>query len=150
MLTGDYLNVVWDFGDGTFSNELNPVHVYSSPGQYIVTQTVYYPFGCVYKKIISLWVEQGYFLAIPSAFTPNKDGVNDTYRPVTKRLKEVTLSVYDSWGSLIYFEQGDTLIGWDAMIKGQPAENGNYYCKVTATTFYNTRIEATQTFVLIK
>jgi gliding motility-associated-like protein len=150
MLTGDYLNVVWDFGDGTFSNELNPVHIYSSPGQYIVTQTVYYPFGCVYKKIISLWVEQGYFLAIPSAFTPNKDGVNDTYRPVTKRLKEVTLSVYDSWGSLIYFEQGDTLIGWDAMIKGQPAENGNYYCKVTATTFYNTRIEATQTFVLIK
>jgi gliding motility-associated-like protein len=149
-ITGDYQNVVWNFGDGTFSNELNPIHTYSSPGEYIVTQTVYYPFGCVYQQVISLWVEQGYFIAIPSAFTPNKDGVNDTYRPITKRLRDVQLDVYDSWGSLIYSEKGDVLVGWDAMIKGVPAENGNYYCTVKARTFYNTTIEATQTFVLIK
>jgi PKD repeat protein len=27
----------WDFGDGTFSNEINPFHVYSLPGSYNVT-----------------------------------------------------------------------------------------------------------------
>ncbi|RXR21632.1 PKD-like domain-containing protein [Flavobacterium stagni] len=149
-ITGDYQNVVWDFGDGTFSNDLDPVHTYGSPGSYVVTQTVYYPFGCVYTQVITLWVEQGYFIVLPSAFTPNRDGVNDTYRPVTKRLKNVEMVIYDSWGSLIYAEKGDSLVGWDALIKNSPAENGNYYCKVTATTFTNEIIEATQTFVLIK
>ena len=30
----------WDFGDGSTSNEAEPVHVYSSPGNYTVTLTV--------------------------------------------------------------------------------------------------------------
>ena len=30
----------WDFGDGTTSTEQNPLHVYSSPGLYIVTLTI--------------------------------------------------------------------------------------------------------------
>jgi PKD repeat protein len=31
---------VWDFGDGTGSTEINPVHVYEKPGKYTVTLTV--------------------------------------------------------------------------------------------------------------
>lgn len=33
----------WDFGDGTFSNAVNPVHVYSTPGNYTVLLTVTTP-----------------------------------------------------------------------------------------------------------
>ena len=35
-------------------------------------------------------------------------------------------------------------------IKDTPAENGNYYCKVAAETFYGTIVKENQTFVLIK
>lgn len=149
-ITGDYISVSWDFGDGTFSTELNPVHTYLIPKDYIVTQTVTYPFGCVYVQTISLLVEKGYVLVVPTAFTPNNDTVNDTYRPVTKGLKNVVLDIYDTWGSLIYSEKGDVLVGWDARIKGFNAENGNYYSKVRAETFYGTIVNADQTFVLIK
>ncbi|MDD1661496.1 MAG: PKD domain-containing protein, partial [Methanomicrobiales archaeon] len=31
---------VWDFGDGTTSTDVNPVHVYEKPGRYTVTLTV--------------------------------------------------------------------------------------------------------------
>lgn len=34
---GDYL---WDFGDGSTSTEANPVHLYSSEGEYVVTLTI--------------------------------------------------------------------------------------------------------------
>ena len=149
-ITGDYISVSWDFGDGTFSTELDPIHTYLIPKDYIVTQTVTYPFGCVYVQTISLLIEKGYVLVVPTAFTPNNDRLNDTYRPVTKALKNVVLDIYDTWGSLVYSEKGDVLVGWDGKIKGFNAENGNYYSKVKAETFYGTIVNSDQTFVLIK
>jgi len=129
---------------------LNPIHTYTLEREYIVTMTVTYPFGCVYVLTISLLVEKGYLLVIPSAFTPNNDGLNDTFRPVTKYLKNVRIDVYDSWGSMIFSESGEVLVGWDGMIKGINAENGNYYSVITAETFYGAIIQQNQTFVLIK
>ena len=149
-LTGDYVSVSWDFGDGTFSTEENPIHTYVLPKDYVVTQTVTYPFGCVYVQKITLIVEKGYVLVVPTAFTPNNDTVNDTYRPVTKGLKNIVLDIYDTWGSLIYSEKGDVLVGWDGKINGFGAENGNYYSKVSAETFYGVIVNSNQTFVLIK
>lgn len=149
-ITGDYVSVSWDFGDGTFSSEVNPTHTYLIPRDYVITQTVTYPFGCVYVHTITLVVEKGYLLVVPTAFTPNNDTLNDTYRPVSKRLKNIRLDVYDTWGSLIYTEIGDVLVGWDGKINGFNAENGNYYSKVTAETFYGTIVNENQTFVLIK
>lgn len=33
-------NWYWDFGDSTFSNEQNPVHIYSTQGEYLVSLTI--------------------------------------------------------------------------------------------------------------
>ena len=148
--TGDYISISWNFGDGTFSTEENPIHTYVLEGNYIVTQTVTYPLGCIKTNIISLIIEKGYLLVVPTAFTPNSDSLNDTFRPVTKGLKNVRLDIYDTWGSLIYSETGDVIAGWNGKIKESPAENGNYYCKVAAETFYGTIVYENQTFVLIK
>lgn len=149
-IIGDYTNVLWDFGDGTFSNELNPTHIYSIPKNYLVTQTVTYPFGCVYVNRLSLIVEKGYLLVVPTAFTPGDDGINDTFRPVTKGLKNIHLNIYDIWGSLIYSEVGDVIKGWNGKVKDINSENGNYYSKISAETFYGTIVNSNQTLVLIK
>ena len=45
------------------------------------------------------------------------------------------MSIYDTWGSLIYTETGDNIYGWDGTIDGNPAENGNYIMVVTAKAF---------------
>ena len=147
---GDYLNISWDFGDGNFSNEENPTHIYTVLGTYIVTQTVTYPFGCIYKQYISLTIEKGYRLIMPNAFTPNEDGVNDYFTPVYQGLFNMNLDIYDTWGSLIYSETGDNIRGWDGKIKGSEAENGNYYFNFTAETFYNEEIKESGAFVFIK
>ena len=148
--TGDYVSMLWDFGDGTTSTELNPVHTFINPKDYVVTQTVTYPFGCIYVKKITFTVGKGYLLVVPNAFTPNDDNINDTFRPVTRALKNVRLDIYDTWGSLIYSEKADVLRGWDAKIKGFKAENGNYFCKVSGETFYGTIVNVNHPFVLIK
>jgi len=148
--TGDYISISWNFGDGTFSTEENPIHTYVLEGDYVVTQTVTYPLGCIKTTFISLIIEKGYLLVVPSAFTPNNDSLNDTFRPITKGLKNVRLDIYDTWGSLIYSETGDVIAGWNGKIKDTTAENGNYYSKVSAETFYGTIVNENQTFVLIK
>lgn len=150
IITGDYESLFWDFGDGTFSSELNPTHIYTIPKDYVVTQTVTYPFGCVYRYVITLSVEKGYVLVVPTGFTPNNDTLNENFRPVTKNLKNIVMDIYDSWGSIIYSEKGNVIKGWDGKIKGFNAENGNYYSKVSAETFYGTTVYENQTFVVIK
>ena len=44
----------WDFGDGTFSTEQLPVHVYANTGTYTVTLTVYQYYGCTATTDTSL------------------------------------------------------------------------------------------------
>jgi gliding motility-associated-like protein len=148
--TGDFISMIWDFGDGSVSTTLNPVHTFINPKDYVVTQTVTYPLGCVYVKKITFIIGKGYVLVVPTAFTPNNDSLNDTFRPVTKGLKKVRLDIYDTWGSMIYSETGDVLRGWDGKIRDSNSENGNYYCKVSGETFYGTIVNENHPFVLIK
>ncbi|WP_298507537.1 PKD domain-containing protein [uncultured Kordia sp.] len=147
--TGDYTNISWDFGDGNFSNEENPVHSYSAPGGYTVVQTVTFPEGCVYTRVITLLIEKGYKLIMPSAFTPNDDGLNDRFRPVFIGLDSMELNIYDTWGSLIYSETGDNVQGWDGKVKGEFVENGNYYYTFTAKTFFGTIVRENGPLTLI-
>ena len=148
--TGDYESILWDFGDGSFSSEENPIHTYIEIGSYIVTQRVTYPFGCVYEKVITLIIEEGYRLIMPNAFTPNDDTLNDFFSPVHIGLNTLEINVYDTWGSLIYSESGDTIRGWDGKVKNEVAENGNYYYTFTAKTFYGNVIKKQGAFVYIK
>lgn len=150
LATGDFTKIAWDFGDGSFSDEENPSHVYTRVGTYTVKQTVTYPFGCQYVFTSTIKIEKGYTVEVPTAFTPNNDKINDTFAPVFLGLVEVTLYIYDTWGSLIYTETAETIKGWDGKIKDLDAENGNYYFKMIGKTFYNHTITQEGALTLIK
>lgn len=148
--TGDYTDISWDFGDGSVSDEENPTHTYAREGTYTVTLTVVYPYGCVDVSKITLIVTKGYEVMVPNAFTPNGDGTNDTFNAAHKGLKSIELNIYDTWGSVIYYEKGDVIRGWDGSIKGIPSENGNYYYRIEAETFYGQTVSYEGPLVLIK
>ena len=148
--TGDFISILWDFGDGNFSSEENPVHTYLETGTYVVIQTVTYPFGCVYTFTASLIIEKGYNLIMPNAFTPNEDGLNDFFGPEYIGLDNMEFNVYDTWGSLIYSENGEDIRGWDGKINKEEADNGNYHYTFSAETFYGDIITLSGTFVFIK
>lgn len=46
----------WDFGDGVFSEEINPFHAYTEPGVYKVTLTVVYANDCKTSTSQEIWV----------------------------------------------------------------------------------------------
>lgn len=70
-------------------------------------------------------------IQIPNAFTPNKDGKNDTFKPlVTAPLTHYTMQVYNRWGQLI-FETRDYSKGWDGDFQGTPQQNGVYVYQIS-------------------
>jgi gliding motility-associated-like protein len=65
-------------------------------------------------------------LAIPNAFTPNGDGINDVFRPtVYGTLLHYTLTIYDRWGHMI-FRSSNPGKGWDGTLSGVLQPNGTY------------------------
>ncbi|HLO89618.1 MAG TPA: gliding motility-associated C-terminal domain-containing protein, partial [Lentimicrobium sp.] len=60
---------------------------------------------------------------VPNAFTPNGDGMNDTFGPIvnTELIRRYHLSIYNKWGQLL-FETSDPGKGWD----GEKAMAGVY------------------------
>ncbi len=80
-------------------------------------------------------------VTIPSAFTPNGDGLNDVFRPIgMKYQKLVEFSVYNRWGQQI-FTTADKSKGWDGTFNGVLQDMGVYqYVFVVAMADGDNRI----------
>lgn len=76
---------------------------------------------------------------LPTAFTPNLDGLNDALYLRGKNIKTVELSIYDRWGKLM-FNTDDQSIGWDGKHKGQLCEPGVYMFYYEASCIDEQRI----------
>lgn len=63
----------------------------------------------------------------PNAFTPNGDGVNDLFRPVSDcRFFTFDFEIFDRWGQSVFTSTNfDT--GWDGNISGQAAPSDVYF-----------------------
>jgi gliding motility-associated-like protein len=71
-------------------------------------------------------------LIMPNAFTPNNDGLNDLFRPVTQpeRITTFNMLIFDQWGANI-FETQDIRQGWNGTIRGKTAPPGVYVYTLT-------------------
>ncbi|MCB0656724.1 MAG: gliding motility-associated C-terminal domain-containing protein [Saprospiraceae bacterium] len=73
---------------------------------------------------------------LPNTFTPNGDGHNDLYMPITYRfITRIEMRIFNRWGGLV-FETTDPQINWDGTsTSGKTLAEGVYYytCKVFDT-----------------
>lgn len=68
---------------------------------------------------------------IPNAFTPNGDGDNDVFLPISSVIDEFTLKIFNKWGQLIY-ETTDVKSGWDGhCMAGKYANVDTYVWEIT-------------------
>ncbi len=64
---------------------------------------------------------------VPTAFTPNNDGLNDFIKPIMMGIKELQyFRIYNRWGQVVYdYNHGDPQ-GWNGKIGGQLQTTGVY------------------------
>ncbi len=122
---------LWTPATGLSSTNLaNPVAIYYQPTD-----------GIQYKVIVSneancrdsdyitvrVFNNNEPVIFVPSAFTPNGDGLNDFIRPITVGIKQIiAFNIYNRWGKLV-FTTNTTNEGWDGKIKGINQPDGGVY-----------------------
>lgn len=72
------------------------------------------------------------YLYIPSAFTPNGDGLNDTFGIQGESISGFHIQIFNRWGQMVY-ESQDATMAWDGSYKGLAAPQGAYVYKLAAS-----------------
>ncbi|HEX2920698.1 MAG TPA: immunoglobulin domain-containing protein [Bacteroidales bacterium] len=137
-LTENIDSLMWEFGDGNTSTELNPLYKYSQEGIYDVTLHVWSGYQCYDSLVVNdaVTVELAGIIICPNAFTPNPGGSsggsydendfsNDVFHCYIEGAVTYHMEVYNRIGVRI-FETNDINIGWDGYFKGDLVEQGAY------------------------
>lgn len=106
------------------ATSFNPVFRGNTEQLYMINITT--PSGCMTVDTQFVKIAKSIEIFVPTAFTPDNDGVNDYLRPTTIGIKRINyFRVYNRWGQLM-FEMRSDRPGWDGMLKGVRQEMQTY------------------------
>lgn len=103
---------MYSLGNGDTVYEFDKIYTYQDTGTYTITQILSNEFDCRDTSFIDVRIDYGYKVFIPSAFTPNDDGLNDRFQVYGEDVKDFSLNIFNRWGQLLYSSY-DMENGWD-------------------------------------
>lgn len=128
---GNIIGVQWDFANGYTSRQQNPpTQQYAIPMTreklYHIRLIVQSDMNCYDTAIHSLHVLNSCYIAVPTAFTPNGDGLNDYLYPLNGfKTAELDFQVYNRLGQMV-FHTKDYTKKWDGRFNGEDQPTGTY------------------------
>jgi gliding motility-associated-like protein len=133
-------------------NIANPIGIYNSGFdllKYAVIVTT--PQGCKGADSIAIKVfNTRPDIFVPSAFTPNKNGLNDILIPITVGITNIKyFSIYNRLGQLV-FTTSQIGKGWDGTLNGIEQPSGTFVYQVQGNDFTGKTIFKKGTVVLIR
>lgn len=132
--SGNASYYIWDFDDGNYSDEEHPEHLYEADSTFGVHLIAYNDYNCFDTVVGFVRLEPHFTMYIPNAFTPGKNGINDTFEPkgYGYDYDSFHMTIFDRWGSIV-FQSNDIAQGWDGKshINGEWVPSGVYNYKIT-------------------
>ena len=142
-------DLIWDFGDGNSSSEMNPIHEFDGLSEYEVNLTVVNPIGC-FDDSYTL-INAPVLLYIPNSFTPNNDGVNDVFQVIGDQMLSYQIVIFNRWGETV-FQSEDPSEAWVGNVPGGDhyVPNGTYSYVVRVKGFNSDAFEKTGTITVMR
>lgn len=142
--TGQIDTWQWNFGNGnTSSLQSPPAQSYPTTGTetfYTVSLTVSNNTGCQTTATETIKVLASCIIAIPTAFTPDNDGLNDFLYPLNAiKAENLDFKVFNRWGQLV-FQSREWTKKWDGTINGMP-QAANVYVWTLNYTDRDTKVK---------
>lgn len=129
----DAITWQWDFGDGSTSNEFEPLHLFPAgpDDDYPLCLVVTNAFSCPDTVCEAVNAPSDPNIYAPNAFTPDQDGLNETWTPVLNGFDRWRYHLYilDRWGEVIW-DTTDRYRPWDGTSRGQACKTEVYVWKV--------------------
>ncbi|HSC54062.1 MAG TPA: T9SS type B sorting domain-containing protein [Phnomibacter sp.] len=153
--TGPVAGWKWIFGNGQTSfQQRPPLQFFQSTNttveQVSITLVVSHANGCSDTLTQKIKVPNNCYIAVPSGFTPNGDGLNDYLYPLNAyQATNLQFLVYNRYGQVI-FQTNDWNRKWDGKINGLLQPAGNYAWKLEYTDIAGKRIALKGTTMLIR
>jgi gliding motility-associated-like protein len=111
----------WNFGDllNSSSTVQNPCFTYQDPTCYLVTLNVTSADGCTDSDTQTVCITPDVSIYVPNTFTPNGNGLNDLFYPVTIGIDptQYEMWIFDRWGNMIWYTD-DLDDAWDGIVLG--------------------------------
>jgi len=139
------VSYLWNFGDGSTSEDLNVEHTYIDSGSYTIMLKVWTDHQCTDSLVAlnGVHVMEKSRVKFPTAFTPSPDGSsngrysrtdfsNNVFYPIVLMgdLKEYKMEIFNRWGVLL-FHSNDIDVGWDGYYKGNLLMQDVYIYRVS-------------------
>jgi len=141
----------WLFNDvPTSNNSFNTVKNYNSSGSYSVTLIAEGSLGCNDTARYAFRISDSSGVTLPNIFSPNEDGINDVFRPITKGIYKLSAAVYNRFGTVI--ASWDRVNGfWDGRTtSGLPCSDGEYFIVLEAFGFDGNHFKLKGTITLVR
>ncbi|MCB0835026.1 MAG: choice-of-anchor L domain-containing protein [Bacteroidetes bacterium] len=140
----------WNFGDGTVSDEANPMHSYQYPGKYEVLVDLVDQYGCEYRLSELVEVKQLITVFVPSAFSPNGDGFNDRLTLGHNLINAIDFQVFNRWGQRV-FSSNSLDLEWDGRDEQNvPVQEGVYVYQLRGQDFRGELVIESGTITVIR
>jgi gliding motility-associated-like protein len=128
--TGNIISYYWNFQNGNTSEIKDPYPqkypILLAEYSYPVSLVVQNDLGCFDTAVNEIRVLKSCYIAVPNAFTPNGDGLNDFLYPLNAfKADNLDFKVYNRLGQKV-FESHDWTQKWDGTVKGEPQDAGTY------------------------
>nr|MCU0387385.1 gliding motility-associated C-terminal domain-containing protein [Chitinophagaceae bacterium] len=136
------------------SNCPNPSGVANISTQFVLTTTT--DKGCVSRNVLRLTLDCSQKnLLMPNAFSPNGDGLNDVYYPLTRGMRAIKkFVVYNRYGQLLHersnFPPNNKNYGWDGTFNGKRQPVGGYVYFVEGECDLGNTLSDKGTFVITR
>ncbi|MBK6834542.1 MAG: gliding motility-associated C-terminal domain-containing protein [Bacteroidetes bacterium] len=142
----------WDFGDGQTASTTTLASVsntFVGNGTYTVTLTASSN-SCAATATVTIIVNENSTIVVPNIFSPNGDNVNDVLTITSTGLSELTIDIFNRWGSKVYVIDSPGQ-NWDGKLtNGEPAAEGTYFYILKAVGFDKKEYEAQGPIMLVK
>jgi len=138
LTTGDSLvSYLWRFAD-TMATSTNLTRTYTDTGTFCGTLVLTNKHVCIDSTSDCVTVQPTFSFYIPSAFTPNGNGLNDIFKPEGMYIKSFEMYIFNRWGQLL-FHSSDQNLGWDGTASGSMCGEDTYVynIKITDTQGHN-------------
>ncbi|MFK8039619.1 MAG: PKD domain-containing protein [Crocinitomicaceae bacterium] len=117
------------FGNGASTQYTEFTYTYPDPGVYHPYQIVKNIEGCKDTLRKTITVVPNIPIMVPNAFTPDGDGLNNTFKPVLYKPQDYFMHIYNRWGELM-FQSESRYAEWDGYYGGSPAPSGIYLWRI--------------------